>query len=122
MTATEWKIRLDDETGAPMHDTSDPLGCCARCAAAEIGRRSTRRPALRYSRTAASGEVVVLRGSTLVATLVLDRPYGWHARPAAEFRDLLGAIAGETWDATRREVLDDVCAAYTAAWKRGEVR
>ena len=123
METTTWKLRLDEETGAPIHDTKDPLGCCERCVRAEVGRRSTRRPTLRYSTTAKSGVVEVIRhDGTLVATLRKDSLFGWFADVAPEFDSILGGIAEAVEGLDRREVLDAICVRFTTAWKSGEVR
>lgn len=103
-----------------IHDTKNPLECCERCKTAEVGRRAKKRPVVRYTQTAASGQVAVVGAHGLIATLHKDSLFGWYATVAPEFRETLGEFGAEGYE--RREMLGIVAERYTAAWKRGAVR
>lgn len=103
---------LDETT----HDTARPLECCDRCRKAELGRRSGRKPVIRYSQTAASGKVQVFHGGKHIATLRKDSLFGWGL---AETPVDAVRYAVQADGFTRREALDRVAEAYTLAWRAG---
>lgn len=104
-----------DMINATTHDTAAPLACCDRCRTAELSRRSGRRPAIKFSQTAASGQVAVLHGARQIALLRKDALFGWYAE---------SAIAGlecdaDGWD--RRELLGIIAERYANLWRAGAV-
>lgn len=124
-TATEGNGLMKVIDGQKIHDTTAPMECCDRCRTAELGRRKGRVPTLRYSQTANTGRVRVLRGSETVAVVIRDRAGRWHVSPEEAYREVIPVprwIEGFGLDgSTRREALDTVLRAYTAAWRQGEV-